>query len=107
MTGVRFREDTFEGQCHYCRSWWALTVDNWFPKNGLQRCRPCMAEYKRLKERGYSQEAAHRELKLVNGRIAYRLNREERLAYNRKWKAANRDKIAAYNAAYRARAKAA
>lgn len=101
MTGVRWRDDAFEGRCEYCRSWWPLTTEFWHHKQGLRRCVPCTAEYKRLKERGYSQEAAHRELKLINGRIAYRLNRDERLAYNRRWKAANRERVAAYNRRYR------
>lgn len=108
MTGVRWRAEVgFEGRCEYCRQYWPLDLTNWMPRGGLRRCIGCFREYKRLKEQGRSTQEAVRELKRANGRIAYRLNREERLAYNRRWKAANRERIAEYNRRYRTERKAA
>lgn len=107
MTGVRYREEGWEGQCFYCREWWPLDLSCWQPKNGLRRCRACWREYSRGKEAGRRAIDSIREMKLSRGRLAYRLNREERLAYNRRWKAANRERVAEYNRRYRAGKKAA
>ena len=107
MQGVRYRPEGFEGQCEYCRDWWPLERSFWRPESGLRRCKSCWAEYHRLHEAGRTQDEIVRAMKNQRNREAYWSNREQRLAYNRAWKAANRERVAEYNRAYRARTKAA
>lgn len=102
MTGVRWREDTgFEGKCDYCREWWPLDPDAWYPKSGMRRCRACWAEYKRQKEAGRrADEIVHAMVK-ARSRERYHMHRERRLAANRQWKAAHREHVRDYQRRWR------
>ena len=45
MTGVRFRADTgWEGKCDACATYWPLTDEFWYPRQGCRRCRACINE---------------------------------------------------------------
>lgn len=101
------RPEGFEGQCEYCRDWWPLTVEFWYPKHGLRRCKACWAAYHRQHEAGRMRNDIIHSLKTQRDRERYYANRAQRLAANRAWKAANRDRIAAYNREYRERRRAA
>lgn len=65
--GVRWNEELecFEMKCESCfarrgrhpgGSYWPLTLEFWDPREGLQRCRACIAEDKRNKEKERRQE---------------------------------------------------
>lgn len=100
---VRWRDDAFEYRCPMRATWWPLDAEFWRPANGMQRCRACWREYKRIREAARCQEEAVRLVKNYKNRIRYAENREQRRAGNLRWKAANRERIAAYNREYRAR----
>ncbi len=108
MKGIRVRDGGFEGQCNYCLQYVPLEPEYW-PMNagGLRRCKACLAEYKRIRQRGYV--ASRRELynAAVRDRRAL-MSDEERADLRRRqreWKARNREKVAAYNREYRQRQK--
>ena len=101
------RPEGFEGQCDYCGDWWPLTVEFWYPKHGLRRCKACWATYHREHEAGRRSDDILRRLKNQRDRERYYTNRPARLAANRKWKEANRERVAEYNRAYRERRRAA
>jgi hypothetical protein len=48
MTGVRFREGSYEGRCDACATYWPLGPEFWDPHSGLRRCRACIVERRRL-----------------------------------------------------------
>lgn len=110
MNGVRVRDGEFEGQCEYCREYVPLTMEFWYPRNGLRRCRACLQEYKKLVQRRYKGDP-RKALWRANNRIRYRCltfeEKERRREVNRQWKADHREHIAAYNRAYRERKRAA
>lgn len=110
MTGVRVREGEFEGQCAYCREYLPLTTEFWVPRHGVQRCKACLQEYKRLHQAGYKGDP-RMALWRANNRIRYRsltfAEKERRREINRQWKAEHREHIAEYNRAYRERRRAA
>lgn len=107
MIGVRIRDGEFEGQCDYCREFLPLAPEFWPMKQsaGLRRCRACLAEYHRLRERGY--RAAKRDVIRAAARARYRMLPPEELARRREqrrlWRVAHPEYTRAYNAAYRAR----
>ena len=100
---VRHRDGDFQLRCEYCREWWPLDLEFWYPTNGLRRCKSCTSEYKKLKERGRRNDEAVRALKNTKARMKYAANRESYLAKNRAWRAANKERISAYNKAWRER----
>ena len=110
MTGVRMRDDGFEGRCEYCGEYLPLTVEFWEARGGLRRCKACLREYRRLFQRGYTGDP-RKAVWRANQRAHYRSlsfeEKERRREVNRVWKAAHREQIAAYNRAYKARTRAA
>lgn len=104
MEGVRFRDDTgFEGRCEYCRSWWPIDREFWYPKHGLRRCKACWAMYHREHEAGRRKDDIVAEMKRQRSRERYHMNKVRHLAKTAEWKRANREHVAAYNREYRAR----
>lgn len=90
MTGVRWRPDTgFEGQCDECGEWWPLAdTVSWVPRQGLKRCRACLAERQRIKNAKRRSDPALR-AEDTEAMKAYRhanadLVNERRRAYYRK-----------------------
>jgi hypothetical protein len=111
MTGVRIRDDAFEGKCEYCGEYLPLTAEFWPMHNaGVRRCKACLREYKRLKQQGYT-GSVRQAVWRANQRVHYRSlpfeEKERRRELNRAWKEAHRDHIAEYNRAYRERQRAA
>jgi hypothetical protein len=103
MNGARWRDDTgFEGKCDYCLDWWPLTLEFWYPKTGLKKCKACHLEARRLWQTGLRADEARYELVKARRRTLYADSerRARRLAATRAWKAANRDKVLAYSKAY-------
>lgn len=103
---VRYRDGDFQLRCEYCREWWPLDLEFWYPIGGLRRCKSCAREYKRLKESGRRSDEAVRALKNTRSRMKYAQNRDYHLAKNRAWRAANKDRIREYNKAWRERNRA-
>lgn len=108
MTGVRIRDDSFEGKCDYCLEFLPLTTEFWAKNHGLKRCRSCWAVYKRLRQRGY--KVRKRDIVNAAQREKYAMMSQEerfrRAESQRRWKAANKEYVAAYNKAYRERHRA-
>lgn len=101
-TDIRYRED-FEAKCLLCNSWFPLTLDFWYPKAGMARCRACWRAYHRAHEAGRRGDDAVAEGKREANRLRYWANRPKALAAGRRWRAAHVEEISAYNRAYRAR----
>ena len=74
--------------------WWELTVANWDPSSGLQKCRACLLLAKRLARRQTAEERRAKQ------RAYYHAHRPQRLAWRHAYHAAHRDAI---NAARRAK----
>ena len=107
-TQVRYRADVgFEARCTYCKDWWPLDLDHWYPKHGLRRCKGCWAEYKKFRQREYVKADGVRVVTRFKNAMYYQANKERLRAANQVWKAANKERIAEYNREYRARKKAA
>lgn len=103
MTGVRIREDTFEGRCDYCKEWWPLTFEHWPKSSGLRRCRACKAIYSAAWQRG--QRMTNPELVRAAQRERYAMRPERRakkLASSAAWREKNREHLREYNRAYQA-----
>ncbi len=70
MTGVRFREDTFQGQCETCHEWWPISTEFWLPRWGVRRCRACVMAHRRDHQNArYWNEPAYRETRLEAARL--------------------------------------
>ena len=103
MTGVRIRDGEFEGRCDYCGEYLPLTFEFW--AQGVRRCKACLREYKKLRQRGYA--ATHAELWRANQRATYAAlppsEKRRRAAARRAWRETHQEHVRAYNLAYRAR----
>jgi hypothetical protein len=100
---IRYRPDGFEAKCLMCHEWHPLTLDYWYPKHGMVRCKACLRAYRAAWQRGKRRDEAWAEGVRECRRVTYRANREERLAATDRWRAQNRERIAAYMRDYRAR----
>lgn len=76
MIGVRFRPEGAEGQCDYCREWWPIAVEFWYPTRGLRKCLACIREGDRARAR-------QRRIVPLDYRTLIGIAR--RRAYNREW----------------------
>lgn len=103
---IRYREVAddemgFEAKCPLCEQWSPLTLEFWYPRSGMSRCKACWRAYKAAKERGRTGDDAVAEGKREANRVRYWLNRERSLAQSRLWREANKERVAAYNKAYK------
>ena len=81
MTGVRFREE-WEGKCDSCATYWPLTDEFWYPRQGCRRCRACINETQARGARN------HRATMTEPERLA--LRRAAKLRRLREWASAKR-----------------
>ncbi len=84
MNGVHWREDTgWEGKCNDCATYWPLTHEFWYPRQGTARCRACVNERQR--------RGARRARASMIDLAAIR--RSEELRYKREWARAKRARL--------------
>ena len=100
MTGVRYREDGFQGQCETCRDWWPLELDYWLPRWGLRRCRACVKAHRADHQNArYRNEPAYREARREAARLTAwkdRVNKPDVISERKRaYYEANRERILA------------
>lgn len=96
MKDVRWREESgFEGKCEYCREWWPVDTEFWYPGKSVRMCRGCLQVYQRLKMAERRKDPAKRE---TDRAAVYDMRKALTQAgimgeYRRAWYLSNRDKI--------------
>ena len=104
---VRFRDGGFEYRCPSCREWWALTLESWDPRHGMQKCRACIAESAATWHAAWRGDPVVAEGIRAAQRAKYRAIGPHSREAKARWRAEHREHRAAYQRAWRARRKAA
>jgi hypothetical protein len=94
---VSVRYDAAEGvwmmRCDSCVSagqsqgWWELSLDNWAPRSGLQKCKACLNLERRKARRQTPEQRRER------ARSYYWDHRDHRLSWRKNYHAAHRETI--------------
>lgn len=86
---VRFSEDTlcFEMLCMVCGEYWPLTLEFWEPPRGLWRCKACVREACKVRQKRYNKQPGVKEYQQMHRRQWYAATRDVRRAKRRDYEA--------------------